>query len=124
MIAALSEKESLQDKGEGSYLRTMKQLWNDYLTYINDNPKGYWFKRKLYGWGWAPARPAGWITIGVYLFVVLGIIFIAEGNQELAQNPKWIIGSIVAATFVLLAVSWRTGEPPKWQWGGRQEKNK
>ena len=25
-------------------------LFKKYLDYVNDNPKGYWFKRKLYGW--------------------------------------------------------------------------
>ncbi len=23
-----------------------------YLNYIKDNPEHYWFKAKIYGWGW------------------------------------------------------------------------
>jgi hypothetical protein len=25
------------------------------LDYLRNNPQRYWFKRKLYGWGWTPA---------------------------------------------------------------------
>ena len=27
----------------------------EYIAYLKDNPQGYWFKARLYGWGWAPA---------------------------------------------------------------------
>lgn len=29
------------------------------VEYLKDNPEGYWFKRKLYGWGWTPAKWQG-----------------------------------------------------------------
>jgi hypothetical protein len=32
------------------------KLFKEYTDYLKDNPQGYWFKRKLYGWGWTPAR--------------------------------------------------------------------
>lgn len=33
---------------------THYHMFKNYLDYIRDNPHGYWFKRKLYGWGWTP----------------------------------------------------------------------
>jgi hypothetical protein len=26
----------------------------EYKKYLKDNPEVYWFKAKLYGWGWFP----------------------------------------------------------------------
>ena len=31
----------------------------NFKEYIRNNPKGYWFKRKLYGWGWFPVKWEG-----------------------------------------------------------------
>jgi len=27
------------------------KLWADYTDYLKNNPKGYWFRRKLYSYG-------------------------------------------------------------------------
>ena len=43
-----------------------------YIEYLKNNPEGYWFKRKLYGWGWTPATWQGWLVLAV--FVVLMIL--------------------------------------------------
>ena len=31
-------------------------MFKNYLDYIRDNPKGYWFKRKPFGYGWTPVK--------------------------------------------------------------------
>ena len=28
----------------------------EYIAYLKDNPQGYWFKARLYGWGWVPVN--------------------------------------------------------------------
>ncbi|MBM3272050.1 hypothetical protein FJY94_02070 [Candidatus Kaiserbacteria bacterium] len=88
-----------------------------YLRYLRDNPEGYWFKRKLYGWGWTPARWQGWLVLVVFLavFVWLLVSFTNEPNpdavawQFLAKVCAWVV--------LLIGVCYLTGEPPRWQWG-------
>ncbi len=65
---------------------------NIYLDYLKDNPKGYWFKRKLYGWGWTPARWQGWVTLLVYIFA---LIFFALTLDEESSRKE------IAFTFIL-----------------------
>lgn len=93
------------------------RIWNEYVTYLKDNPEGYWFKRKLYGYGWTPAKPAGWAVVAAYLLLVLGVVVYTEQNGGVEAHASTIIGIVVAATALLVAISWKTGEPPKWQWG-------
>lgn len=93
------------------------KLWHEYIAYITDNPEGYWFKRKLYGWGWTPAKPAGWAVLGVYLFFLIGLVWYADTRGLLVTEPGRFIALMVAATALLIIISWRTGEPPTWQWG-------
>ena len=45
-----------------------------YINYIKDNPEGYWFKRKLYGWGWTPATWQGWLSTFVFIGLVLIVV--------------------------------------------------
>ncbi len=93
--------------------------WKEYIAYLKDNPEGYWFKRKLYGWGWTPAKKEGWIVMGIYLAFVLGVVVLAGPSIPESEVPVRIIGPVAGATLLLLVIAWRTGEPPKWQWGKR-----
>jgi len=97
-------------------------IFSDYTTYLKDNPKRYWFKRKLYGWGWIPARPPGWIATIGYLLAIASIVYMMERglvNEELG------FGLFGGVTIALILLAWLTGEPPRWQWGlppsGRNE---
>jgi len=33
-----------------------------YIAYLKDNPKRYWFKAKMYGWGWTPVKWQDWLV--------------------------------------------------------------
>ncbi len=44
----------------------------EYIAYLKDNPQGYWFKRKLYGWGWTPAKWQGWVVVLAFVIFLLG----------------------------------------------------
>lgn len=96
----------------------MKQWLNDMVAYIQDNPEGYWFKRKLYGWGWTPARWQGWlVTLGaIALIVAIGIRFERMGSPEAALLTELIL-PIIGVVVLLIVVCLRTGESPRWQWG-------
>lgn len=101
----------------------MKNFIKKQVEYLKDNPEGYWFKRKLYGWGWTPARPAGWVIIGVYMFIVFGGTWYFETRVGIESEPKKFILLVLLATILLLVITWRTGEPPKWQWGRKDTKD-
>lgn len=92
-------------------------LLEEYIAYLKDNPQGYWFKRKLYGIGWVPARWQGWLVLGLYVAFVLGLISVmsAELADELVITH--IVMPIVGATGLFLALCWRMGEPLHWRWG-------
>jgi len=92
------------------------------MAYLKDNPEGYWFKRKLYGFGWTPAKPAGWIVVLIYLASIVGAVWYADTHVDLSEAAGGrLVVFIVAATVLLLVIAWRTGEPLKWQWGRKHD---
>lgn len=61
-----------------------------YLSYLHDNPKGYWFKAKPFGWGWTPVTWQGWLVILVYIALILALVSVREdsipGNPDSGSN--------------------------------------
>ncbi|MFA5174553.1 MAG: hypothetical protein WC438_05225 [Candidatus Pacearchaeota archaeon] len=84
-----------------------------YIQHLKDNPKGYWFKRKLYGWGWVPVKWQGWlVTLILIAFVVyMAIAFLTKGKLI-----EYFI-SLIIAIAILIYIAYKTGEKPKWSWG-------
>lgn len=101
-------------------------LIRDHIDYLKDNPEGYWFKRKLYGYGWTPAKPAGWAVIIVYILFLGGVVWYAQASGLCIKGEPSIllISLILVSTALLLAIAWKTGEPLKWQWGKKEEDQK
>jgi hypothetical protein len=95
----------------------------EYLTYLKNNPHGYWFKRKLYGWGWTPATWQGWLTIGMYVLLIIAFSLLIP-NKTSSVNEVLVIRilPITLLTIVLLRICYRKGEKPKWQWGDQKNK--
>lgn len=94
-----------------------------YVAYIKDNPEGYWFKRKVYGWGWTPARWQGWVTLVVFLvLVVWNAIRVDSMSHSASDTLLSFVPQTVILVFVLIAICFVTGEEPKWQWGLPDEK--
>lgn len=93
----------------------------EYIQYIRDNPKGYWFKAKLYGWGWTPARWQGWLVIVAYIAIVLALIISREetiqGNPDSGSNFFTFALPIIVSTTLLIYICYKKGEKPRWQWG-------
>ncbi len=89
----------------------------DHLDYLKDNPQGYWFKRKLYGWGWTPAKLQGWISIIVFVVVALFLASrITEGVSKEVVIREFFLPFLLL-TIGLIYVCYTKGEKPKWQWG-------
>lgn len=93
----------------------------EYLSYLKDNPKEYWFKRKLYGWGWVPVKWQGWCIMLIYILLILGLASIREdailGNPDSGSNFLTFALPIIVLTILLIVVAYKKGEKPRWQWG-------
>lgn len=96
-------------------------MFKEYLAYLKDNPKGYWFKAKLYGWGWVPVKWQGWAVILVYIGLVTSLL--ANAEKEIPGNPNsgtnfLVLGlPIILLSILLIIVCYKKGEKPRWQWG-------
>ena len=97
------------------------KCWDEYIAYLKDNPEGYWFKSKLYGYGWTPAKPAGWLTTILYVLFLLGFALYSEYTSLVEESPLRFITVVFAGTALLIVICWKTGEPLKWRWG-KEEK--
>ncbi|EKD68271.1 MAG: hypothetical protein ACD_48C00001G0003 [uncultured bacterium] len=85
--------------------------------------KRYWFKRKLFGWGWQPATWEGWL-------VLFGFVAISFANFFFRYTDRIDVSETLAYRFafdtfvlviILMIICLRTGEKPRWQWGKRIE---
>ena len=77
--------------------------------------KRYWFKAKIYGYGWYPATWQAWLIILVYLVIFMALVFVFESNME--KYMVFYFVSIFAVTGLLVYISYKKGEPAKWRWG-------
>lgn len=90
-----------------------------YREYVQDNPHGYWFKRKLYGWGWTPVRWQGWLAVGLYIASIFYLLRGLEDSSAYSANDV-IVGMVIPVvilTTLLILVCFLKGERPRWQWG-------
>lgn len=93
-------------------------MLNEYIKYINNNPRGYWFKRKWYGWGWTPATWQGWVLTIVYVALVLTIGFRVDANSHSVSDTLYgIVVPVGILTVVLITICFWRGEKPRWSWG-------
>lgn len=95
-------------------------ILKSYIEYLKDNPEGYWFKRKIYGWGWTPVKWQGWAVILVGIaFLVLGIYV---GETDDAPGAA-LLGFIIFIAIIFGFCFWK-GEKPRWQWGIPKDNDK
>jgi len=99
-----------------------------YLAYLRNNPEHYWFKRKIWGWGWTPATWEGWLVLAVFtvIFVRILVPFLdyLDAHPEAGRDvllPFLVKMGILI--FALVAICYKTGESPKWQWGIPEKEN-
>jgi len=94
-------------------------MFKEYIEYFKDNPKGLWFKRKLYGWGWTPVTWQGWLVTLTFIGFILwtGVSLSASGEEPTDTELKWYFIKIVGAVILLIIIAYKTGEKPRWQWG-------
>lgn len=84
-----------------------------YTEHIRNNPQGYWFKRKLYGWGWVPAKWQGWLVTLFFIAFISYIAFAFLINEKIIEYFFFLAISIA----IFMYIAFKTGETPKWTWG-------
>lgn len=88
------------------------------VEYLKNNPGGYWFKRKLYGWGWTPATKGGWLTIVIFIaLTVWNFRRIDAVSHSVSDTLINFVPETGVLVLVLLLICWKKGEKPRWQWG-------
>ena len=87
------------------------------IAYLKDNPEGYWFKRKLYGWGWTPATREGWLVTLGFLIMVLALTFNIDNNSSSEQVIFGFVVPVWFLIFVFIFIAYKKGEKLRWQWG-------
>jgi hypothetical protein len=95
----------------------MSNFFKKYLSYLKNNPEHYWFKDKLYGWGWVPATWQGWLITALYAF---GIVFFAltiDDNSPRREVAFMFILPVILLTTMFFTILYKKGEKPHWQWG-------
>jgi hypothetical protein len=93
-------------------------LFKKYIEHWKDNPNGYWFKRKLYGWGWVPVKWQGWLTIAIFiLFILLSSLDLKSDSNLADTKITEFLFKVVLLIIILIFICYKKGEKPKWQWG-------
>ncbi|MEI7777000.1 MAG: hypothetical protein WCI52_00080 [bacterium] len=87
------------------------------IAYLKDNPEGYWFKRKLYGWGWTPATKQGWGVVLGYLIAVFALAYVAPVSKVLFG----FVFPVLVLTVAFIFIAYKKGEKPRWQWGTKDK---
>lgn len=79
----------------------------------------HWFKRRRYGFGWTPITWQGWLSILIFLAVVMIGSYIIEDTPRNTLSPEAILYLVffAFATLMLIIVSVKKGPSPKWRWG-------
>ena len=93
----------------------------EYIKYLRDNPQGYWFKAKLYGWGWMPVKWQGWGVVFLYVALVLMLVLAREkdipGVSDSGSDVLTFALPIIILTVLLIIIAYKKGEKPRWRWG-------
>lgn len=96
--------------------------YKDYRDYLADNPKGYWFKNKLYGWGWTPVKWQGWLVVALYIIFTLAFALTIDDNSTPRELVFTFFLPITILTTTLIRICYLKGEKPRWRWGLQDNK--
>lgn len=76
-----------------------------------------WFKAKTFGYGWYPVSWEGWVTLLIYLVVVVGLGVMLDRSPQANSDLVLFFSSIAAATIILILICVKKGEAARWRWG-------
>jgi len=96
-------------------------IFKNYVEYLKNNPEGYWFKRKLYGWGWVPVKWQGWAVVAVFVLIIL-LSALTIGKTPTDSEITWFTAKIILSVILLILICYKKGDKLKWQWGVENKK--
>lgn len=99
-------------------------MFKEYIAYLKNNPEGYWFKRKIFGWGWTPVKWQGWAVIIVYIGALVALSLTIDENSPRREVMFMFVLPLVLLTVALIRICYKKGEKPKWTWGVPKEENR
>lgn len=99
-------------------------LFKKYVEYLKDNPEKYWFKRKLFGWGWTPATWQGWLIIFAFIALLIAFSLTIDGNSSTREIFFTFLLPLIILTSALIRIAYKKGEKPRWQWGFPMEEER
>lgn len=94
-------------------------MFKKYSEYLKNNPERYWFKRKIWGWGWVPVTWQGWVVTLLYVVLISVLVLSREeyvpGNPDSGSNFLVFGLPTIVLTALLIFITYKKGEKPKWQ---------
>ena len=86
-------------------------LFKEYINYIKDNPKGYWFKAKWYGWGWTPVKWQGWLTVLIFIAILFfNFLRIDANSHSVSDTLRPFFIQTIVLVFILIYICYKKGE--------------
>lgn len=80
-----------------------------------------WFRRKTYGWGWTPVTWQGWGVTFIYALAIILLSFRVGAFTADGEIVTKFFIPLIFLTALLLFITYKTGETPRWQWGKKDE---
>ncbi|XKT74342.1 MAG: hypothetical protein ACJKTH_03230 [Patescibacteria group bacterium UBA2163] len=90
-----------------------------FVAYYKDNPEEYWFKRKVFGWGWTPVTWQGWLVV----LAAVAVLVLAAQFLLVEEKVLEYFAILIVMVAIIIAIGYWKGEPPKWQWGFPKDKD-
>lgn len=81
-----------------------KSLLKIYFKYWNNNPKKYWFKRKLFFLRWVPIKWQGWFIVLISILVFIAGVYVGETDDAPGAT---LLGFIFMILILILFVYWK-----------------
>jgi len=97
-------------------------MFERYIAYVKDNPRGLWFKQKRFGWGWTPVKWQGWLVIVAYVALLVASTKTIDESAPKDAIPYTFLAIVILLTAALFIVAYKKGEKPKWNWGWPKKK--
>ena len=89
----------------------------EYIAYLKDNPNHLWFKAKLFGWGWTSATWQGWLSVVIYLVIVLFLSSRINNPSSVKKTFFTFLLPLIFLTTAFIILAIKQGEKPKWSLG-------